>query len=119
MQSSRPYDPNHAKARAASAPPPASSKRQAEVIKWRAHTKNTLRGFISLKLPSGLVIHDMTLHEKEGRRWVGLPSRSYQDNDGETQWIPVVECPDRSDRDRFNELALAALDAYLAGGARG
>ena len=42
--------------------------REILVWDWKAYQKNTLRGFLSLTLPSGLVIHNCTLHQKDGAR---------------------------------------------------
>jgi hypothetical protein len=41
--------------------------------------KNTLRGFFTVAFPSGLIIRDCMLHEKNGKRWVSLPAREYTD----------------------------------------
>ena len=88
--------------------------RELIVSEWKPFEKNTLRGFLSLILPSGLVIHDITLHEKNGRRWFNMAARPYKD--GKDGWQPLVEFSSRDVRDRFQAMALAAIDKYLAGG---
>lgn len=80
---------------------------------WRPHTKGTLLGFFSAELPSGLVLHGLTAHEKCGKRWIGLPARSYVDKDGKTSWNPLVEVPDSRKRYALQDLLLAAVEPYL------
>jgi DNA-binding cell septation regulator SpoVG len=82
---------------------------------WRPHSKNTLVGFLVLELPSGLVIRDVMLHEKGDSRWVSMPAKSFE-KDGERSWVPLVEFASKEVRQAFQEQALAAVDAYLAGG---
>ena len=49
---------------------------------WRQVRKNTLRGFCVVELPSGLVIRDVSIHEKGKKRWASLPSRPMLDTEG-------------------------------------
>ena len=90
---------------------------------WRPVTKNTLRGFLTLKLaPSGLVLKDCSLHEKGDKRWIGLPSKPQLDSDGRQRkdaatgkplYTPSVEIVGKAERERFQEAALAAVDRLL------
>jgi hypothetical protein len=82
------------------------------VRSWSPFSKNTLIGFLSLEMPSGLVINDVCLHSKNGSKWVSLPARQYELN-GEKRWTPYVEFNDRECRESFQQLAIAAVDAYL------
>ena len=84
------------------------------VREWKPFEKNTLRGFLSLELPSGMIIHGCTLHQKNGSRWIGLPAREYQ-KEGERAWSPLAEFVDRETREGFQQLALEAIDEYLKG----
>jgi hypothetical protein len=44
---------------------------------------NTLYGFVAVAIPElHLTITDLTVHEKNGRRWVGLPAHPVIDRDG-------------------------------------
>jgi hypothetical protein len=88
---------------------------------FKAVTKNSLRGFVTLILPSGLVIHDCSLHEKDGRRWIGLPGKPQLDRDGRQRkdangkplFIVILEIEDRNAKTAFQRQALAAVDALL------
>ena len=90
---------------------------------WRPLERNTLRGFVTLRLaPSGIVIRECTVHEKDGKRWIGLPARPQTSKDGSPRldpktgkpaWQPIVEIAGRDERERFQATALAAVDKLL------
>jgi hypothetical protein len=88
---------------------------------WRPHSSGTLRGFFNLRLPSGLLLNDLTLHEQGEKRWVKLPGKAQIEDGrhrsdprtGKPAYTPVVQIPDRDRRDKFNAEALAAVDRML------
>jgi hypothetical protein len=80
---------------------------------WKPFEKNTLRGFLDLLLPSGLMLRGCTYHIKDGARWIGLPARQYRNSDGADTWTPVVEILDKTARTRFQAAALESLDKFL------
>jgi len=83
-----------------------------EVLAFKPHVKNTMRGWVDLALPAvGLKLLGCTLHEKNGSRWIGLPAREYQDN-GVRKWSPIVETVSKEAREALQKAALAALDAH-------
>ncbi len=81
-----------------------------EILNFRAIEKGSLRGFFSVQLPSGMVLHDCTLHIKDGARWVGLPSKRFQKKDGTVAYEPLIQFTSRKIADRFRDLVVAALD---------
>ena len=83
------------------------------VSNWQAHQKNTLQSFLSLTLPSGLVIHNCTFHRQGEARWIGLPSRHYVKDDGSTSYAPLVEFATKEARQRFQAEALDAVDRFM------
>jgi hypothetical protein len=92
---------------------------------WRPMVRNTLQGFVTLELaPSGMRLRECALHEKDGRRWIGLPSKPQLDAEGRHRidpatlkkaYVPVVEVTGKTERERFQKAALAAVDKLLAG----
>ena len=90
---------------------------------WREIKRHSLRGFFTLKLASGIVLRGCSLHEQRGKRWIALPGapqiddniRRRTDQAGKKLYVPVVEIPDREQRDRFQRLALAAVDRLHEG----
>jgi hypothetical protein len=60
----------------------ASNRPHMVLREWRAMRKNTLRGFATVELPCGLIVRDVTVHEKNGRWWASLPARPQLDAEG-------------------------------------
>jgi hypothetical protein len=82
---------------------------------WKPFEKKTLRGFLDLLLPSGLMLRGCTYHVKDGARWIGLPARQYRNSDGADTWTPVVEILNKAARQRFQAAACEARDKFLEG----
>jgi hypothetical protein len=86
---------------------------QARILGFKPFEKNTLRGFFDIELASGLILRGCTLHEKNERRWVGLPAKPYTGNDGGQTWAAIVDFRDKRTAARFQELTtVAAVAAY-------
>ena len=81
-----------------------------KVLNWKPLQKGTLLGFFDLLLDSGLQIDGMSLHEKDGKRWVSFPSRPYQGGNGETKCQAILRVPDAKRWQVFQKLAKAAVD---------
>jgi len=84
--------------------------REFTISDWKAFEKATLRGFLTITMPSGMILRGCSLHEREGSRWIGLPAQKYE-KDGATSYKPMIEFTSKQNRDRFNEAALRAIDA--------
>lgn len=77
---------------------------------------------IALELASGMIIYDVLILEKDGRRWASPPSR-IRVWGGEVKFAldgtpirdKVISFTDRARADAFSAVALDALDRYLAG----
>lgn len=85
-----------------------------EASNFKSCPKNTLVGFVTLTLPSGLIIHNVTIHRKGEVRWIGLPAREYI-KDGAKGWAPLIEFVNTETRKKFQEAAFAAIDRLLVG----
>jgi hypothetical protein len=109
---------------ATSALPSSRSPRTVQASDWKTVERNTLRGFCTLKLPSGLIIRECTWHVKDDSEWIGLPSRPQLDKDGNTRrdtatgrplYVPVVEIAGKDARARFQAAALQAVHMLVRG----
>jgi hypothetical protein len=87
--------------------------RDIEIADWKPHRKNTLVGTFSATLPSGMVLHNLMLHEKGEARWIGLPSREWTNDHGQKQYAKLIEFVDWATANRFRDAVLAALDRHL------
>jgi hypothetical protein len=83
-----------------------------------------LQGFLTLRTPSGIVLHECTYHRQGDKRWIGLPGRPQLDQDGRHRVDPatgkkaltaLVEITGKEARERFMSGALAAIDRMLGG----
>ena len=82
-----------------------------EIVDFRPMDKNTLRGFVTIRMTQiGLEIRDVALHEKNGQRWIQLPSRPYTGRDGTTKYSYILDFYDKPMRDRFTAAVLKALE---------
>ena len=95
-------------------PPSAPTPKRIEVIAFRELIKNTLRGFLTLSLPTGMVLHDCTYHVREdGRPWIGFPGRQYTGKDGAVAWARIIDFDSHPTGDRFQREALEAAARYF------
>jgi hypothetical protein len=84
-------------------------KPSVKIFNWKKYERNTLKGFFSAMLPSSMVIHKLTLHEKNGAQWIGPPTEKYTKSDNSVVHSKLVEFASREAADRFRDLILSAL----------
>ena len=63
--------------------------------------KNTLIGVFDVEMRSGLIVRGAMLFEKNGKRWVGFPSKEWVKQDGAKSYSPLLEFSSREVADRF------------------
>ena len=83
------------------------------VSNWKPLNRNGLRGFLTLTLPSRLVINNCQLIEVRGRQRVGLPSRRFLTAKQTVQYEPIIEFSTRKARRNFERAVLTAVEAFL------
>lgn len=92
---------------------------------WRPVVKNSLQGFFTLKMPSGLILCECMLHESNGKRWIGMPAKPQTHKDGtpvlsprsgKPAWSPLVKIEDKQKHKVFQAAALAAIEKLLGKG---
>lgn len=92
-------------------------------VDFKSVERATLRGFAVIEMPSGLVLLDVSLHARDGKRWCSPPSkpmidrdrRLMVDDDGKPRYAPLIEFIDAKTRFRWSSACVAAIDAYLDG----
>ena len=80
-----------------------------EVIEVKPRVSGALRAFASVRVNElgGIVIHGISVFEKDRGPWISLPSRSVESkNGGKPKWYPIIEVGD--------ELKAAISEAVLA-----
>lgn len=98
------------------------------LVEWKLLARNTLRGFATVALPSGLTIRDVAVHTSNGKSWASLPSKPIlgfdgvaqrDQNTGKIRYTPLLEWPDRATSDRFSTAVIDAVEAKHPGAVRG
>jgi hypothetical protein len=84
-----------------------------ELTNPRPLDKNTLRGVFDIQMPSGLIVRGAMLFEKDGKRWVGFPSKEWQKPDGGKGYSPLLEFADRTISDKFQAQVLPLAERAL------
>jgi len=85
-----------------------------ECIGFKQCQINTLQGFANFYIPAtGMEIYGCTLHDKDGRKWLNLPSREYT-QDGEKKYLSVIRFREKSHYDAFTSAAKAAVEKWIA-----
>jgi hypothetical protein len=86
------------------------------IEEFRPLLKNTLIGFARVKMPSGLVFHDVSIHRHGDSTWASPSAKpqigrdgSHIRRDGKTQYSPVVSFASKEVRDKFSDAILDAL----------
>jgi hypothetical protein len=94
------------------------------LIEFKPMHKNSLRGFATVRLRSGLTIHDVTVCASSGKAWASLPSKPMIDRDGQVlrdretgkvRYAPILEWADRQTADRFSGAVVEAVEARHPG----
>ena len=85
---------------------------------FRALNKNSLRGFATVELSSGLIIKDITLHTSNGKSWAFLPAKPQISKDGtqimkdgKAQYTSILQWKNRELADRFSDALVALVSA--------
>lgn len=96
------------------------TEKQAVVEDFVAVTSRTsLVGFAKICLPSGVIFHNVAIHQQGSETWAA-PSRALcldrngqqqRDADGKSVWLPVVTFSSKQLRDKFSAMVIAALKA--------
>lgn len=87
------------------------------IEEFSAVTRNTLRGFCKVRMPSGMIIADVAVHVRDGRAWASPPSKPMLDRsgtqmkgaDGKLLWVQLISFASREQRDRWSDAAIAAV----------
>jgi hypothetical protein len=96
----------------------AGGKLTVQVEAFTPKRSKTLAGFCTVIIPEmHLKIVDLSVHEKNGSRWVGLPGKPQitrectvrRDERGKTIYAAVIEFTDKATRDGFSAKVVASL----------
>jgi hypothetical protein len=88
------------------------------ISNWRARQSGTLRGHFTAALISGLTLHELSLHTRDGSWWVAMPCKpqigayggAMRDLAGKVRYgPPLITFASKEIRNKFNAQVVAAL----------
>lgn len=84
-----------------------------EILKYKAIGKGALIASFSIKLVKNgnMIISNCTLFESNGKRWISLPSKEYEE-EGKKKYVAYVYFEDKAINDRFKEAIMCAVTEY-------
>jgi hypothetical protein len=86
---------------------------EVKISEFRKHESKSLRGFLSIRFPLiGFEISDIALHQQNGKRWLQLPAKPFTRPDGSKGWNYILSFYERLQYQKFQEMALKALDDF-------
>ena len=95
------------------AQPPTAAPQQFVASDWKPFPKNSLIGFFTLELPSGVRIRECCYHLRDGKSWVAMPGKPWKKSDGSISYITLIEFADKQVQYEFSCLAVAAIEQLL------
>lgn len=88
------------------------------VEEFKAVTRNSLRGFARVRMPSGMIFHDVGIYETDGTRWASPASKpmlgrdgTQIKRDGKPAYQPMISFVSKEARDKFSSTIIAAIEA--------
>ena len=93
---------------------------------FKPMTRNSLRGFARARMPSGVIYHDVAIHQRDGTRWaspaskpmIGAYGTQMRGTDGKAAWQPIISFVSKEVRDQFSRAIVAAVEIGFPGAFR-
>jgi hypothetical protein len=87
------------------------------ILEWKPMKRNTLHGFVKIQL-GALTISDCPIHDTQGRKWCGLPSKPIitaegtvkKGDDGKVKYVPLLQWATKAASDRFSDSVVLSLE---------
>jgi hypothetical protein len=79
--------------------------------------RNSLRGFARVRMPSGMIFHDVSIHNSNGAWWASPASKPQINREGtclrgkddKVLYVPIVSFATRELRERFSGAIIEAI----------
>jgi hypothetical protein len=90
-----------------------------KIVDWRPLRRNTLLGFATVEMPSGMVMAEIGIMRADRGEWAAPPSKPQIDRDGvgmkdaagKLKYTPIISFTSKEVRDRFSNAVIEALRA--------
>jgi hypothetical protein len=89
----------------------------ATIEEFKPLSKNSLRGFAHVRMPSGVIFHDVSIHNSSGAWWASPASKPQinrdgmclRGRDGKILYVPIVSFASRELREKFSNSIIEAM----------
>lgn len=85
------------------------------VAAWKPYAKNTMQAWLTIVTAGGMEIAGCSYHVKGSSRWLAFPSQKYVKPDGTASYTPIITFATDEARQKFQRLAIDAIDRHLGG----
>ena len=92
---------------------PAANERPFQIHEWKPTEHGTLKGFVSILLPNGLILNSLQVHESGGRQWIGYPMRGIARNLADSGLAPVLAFSGRKKQRKFENALFDSLKPFI------
>jgi DNA-binding cell septation regulator SpoVG len=90
-----------------------------KILAWHPTPRNSLLGFARVALPSGMIVHDVTILKGEHGPWASPPSKPMvsrdgtvmKDDAGKVRYTPIIEFTSKEIRTRWSNSVIEAMRA--------
>jgi len=82
-----------------------------ELLKFQKYEKNTLKGFVDVKLSNGIILKGFTYHVNGKSSWVNPPAKKYEDGDGKEQYERIVDFESKDIYRNFSKQVVRLIEA--------
>jgi hypothetical protein len=87
------------------------------VTDWKPRHSGTLHGFCTVHLPSGMILHEVSIHTRSGSWWASPASKpmlsrdgtALRDEAGKVRYSSIVSFDSKQTRDRLSQAVVDAL----------
>ncbi len=88
-----------------------------KITEFTAVHRNSLRGFATVVQPSGMILHDVAIHQRDGSAWASPASKPMLDRngqqmkneDGKPLWVPIISFSSKAVRDKWSGAIIEAV----------
>jgi hypothetical protein len=92
---------------------PTANQPPFQIHEWKPLHHGTLRGYISVLFPSGLILRSLQVHETDGRRWIGYPMRGVAPEVAASGIAPVLSFESQKKQQKFENTLFYSLRPFL------
>lgn len=84
-----------------------------ECVRYTTYSKGSLLGYADFYVPKwGIILRGITLHQKNGHRWINFPAKEYTNKEGEKKYSHYIQFKEKEHFEAFTEQALKAIDEW-------